>query len=316
MVQAGVGDEEKALAEITALGNLIMAYAPHDGLFNFAIPGLHAVRASKITDNPSRVISQLGVCIIAGGSKRAMLGKDIFDYDRSNIVVYSAEVPVSTAITRASKDDPYLCLVIGIDAQHFAELTRKVYPHGLPKMQDLKAIYVAQRNQSIIKTAIRLMEMLAEPEDAALIAPLLLDEILLRLLRSPAGPVIAQIGVADSNAHKVSNAIAWLRNNYVEPVKIDQLAQIANMSTSSFHLHFKALTSMSPLQYQKTLRLQEARRLMLTNMVDVTNAGLSVGYLSTSQFSREYSRFFGRAPKQDIAHLQAAPAPRDVQSLG
>jgi transcriptional regulator GlxA family with amidase domain len=154
-----------------------------------------------------------------------------------------------------------------------------------------------------------LLECLGQPGDIELIAPLVLDEILIRLLRSPIGIRVAQMGFAESSVHRVAKAISWLRENFSQPMKVEDLAELANMSVSSFHEHFKSVTSMSPLHYQKVLRLQEARRLMLSTMVDASAASQRVGYLSASQFSREYSRFFGTAPTRDIARLRQDARP-------
>jgi transcriptional regulator GlxA family with amidase domain len=156
----------------------------------------------------------------------------------------------------------------------------------------------------IVNAATRLVELMAQPGDAELLAPLVVDEILIRLLRGPIGVRVAQIGLADSGLHGVAKAVSWLRTNYSQHMKVEELAELAHMSVSSFHQHFKSVTSMSPLQYQKVLRLQEARRLMLSAMMDASTACWRVGYLSASQFSREYSRFFGSAPTRDIARLR------------
>ncbi len=295
------------LADVSKLAQLLSAYAPHDGVFELAIPGLRLVRASQVNEIATRAISQMGLCIVAQGAKRVLLGQNVYEYDESRIAVYSAEVPITASIIRASKAEPYLCLVVNIDPQRLSELAMKVYPHGLPKVQDARAVYVGQRNHGVLKAGIRLMEMLAQPEEGELLAPLVIDEILIRLLRSPVGAAIAQIGIADSSIHKVAKAVSWLRDHYAEPVKVEELAAIAHMSASSFHLHFKSVTSMSPVQYQKALRLQEARQLMLARMMDVSTASLQVGYASVSQFSREYSRFFGSSPTKDIAGLRASP---------
>jgi transcriptional regulator GlxA family with amidase domain len=157
---------------------------------------------------------------------------------------------------------------------------------------------------SVINASVRLLECLAQPGDTELLAPLVLDEILIRLLRSPIGVRVAQMGLAESSVHRIAKAISWLRENFSQPIKIEDLAGMVHMSVSSFHEHFKSVTSMSPLHYQKVLRLQAARRLMLASMIDAGAASQSVGYLSASQFSREYSRFFGNAPTRDIARLR------------
>jgi len=159
--------------------------------------------------------------------------------------------------------------------------------------------------ENIVNAAIRLMEFLAQPGDVQLLAPLVVDEMLIRLLRGPIGVRVAQMGFAESSVHRIAKAISWLRANFSQPMKVDELAELVNMSVSSFHEHFKSVTSMSPLHYQKVLRLQEARRLMLSAMEDASAASQRVGYLSASQFSREYSRFFGSAPTRDIARLRS-----------
>ncbi len=162
---------------------------------------------------------------------------------------------------------------------------------------------------NILNAATRLVECLAQPGDAELLAPLVVDEILIRLLRSPIGVRVAQMGFAESSVYRLAKAISWLRANYSQPMKVEDLAELVHMSVSSFHEHFKSVTSMSPLQFQKVVRLQEARRLMLSTMMDAGTASQRVGYLSASQFSREYSRFFGSAPIKDIARLRQEARP-------
>jgi transcriptional regulator GlxA family with amidase domain len=170
-------------------------------------------------------------------------------------------------------------------------------------------VYVAPVDVSIINAAARLVECLAQPGDCELLAPLVVNEILIRLLRSPIGVRVAQMGFAESSVCRVAKAISWLRANFSQPMKVEELAGLVHMSVSSFYEHFKSVTSMSPLRYQKVLRLQEARRLMLSTMVDAGIASQHVGYLSASQFSREYSRFFGSAPTRDIARLRQETRP-------
>jgi transcriptional regulator GlxA family with amidase domain len=171
-------------------------------------------------------------------------------------------------------------------------------------VQERSAVYVTPADASVVNAATRLMECLAHPGDSELISPLVIDEILIRLLRSPIGVRVAQMGFAESSVHRVAKAISWLRANFAQPMKVEDLAEQVHMSVSSFHEHFKSVTSMSPLHYQKVLRLQEARRLMLSTMIDAGTASQRVGYLSASQFSREYRRFFGSAPSKDMARLR------------
>jgi AraC-like DNA-binding protein len=213
-------------------------------------------------------------------------------------------LPVAGQVTQASHFEPYLALKLDLDPHKIAELVLRVFPHGLPPAQERSAVYITPVDESIVNATTRLMECLATPGDAELLAPLVKDEILIRLLRSPIGVRVAQMGFAESSVQRVAKAISWLRENYSQPMKVEELAELVHMSVSSFHEHFKSVTSMSPLHYQKVLRLQEARRLMMSTMVDAGSASQRVGYLSASQFSREYSRFFGNAPTRDIARLR------------
>ncbi len=194
-----------------------------------------------------------------------------------------------------------------------AALVLKVFPHGIPSVHDNRAVAVTQADENILNAATRLVELMSEPGDADVLAPLVIDEILIRLLRSSVGVRVAQVGIADSGVRGVAKAISWLRTNFSQPMKVERLADLANMSASTFHQHFKAVTSMSPLQYQKALRLQEARRLMLSSMMDAGNASRQVGYVSASQFSREYRRFFGSAPTADIARLREVVTRAEVE---
>lgn len=286
------------------LAHLLAAYAPHDGSFELRIRGVHASRFSRVNKECVHALRVPSLCIVAQGAKAVIVGDEVFEYDASRMIVFSVALPVAAQITQASHSAPYLALKLDLDARKIADLALKVYPHGLPPVQERKAVYITPAEESILNAATRLMECLAHPGDAELLAPLVVDEILIRLLRGPIGVRVAQMGFAESSVHRVEKAISWLRANFSQPMKVDELAELVHMSGSSFHEHFKAVTSMSPLQYQKTLRLQEARRLMLSSMMDAGTASQHVGYLSASQFSREYSRFFGNAPSKDIARLR------------
>ena len=295
-------------ADFDRLAQALERYAPHDGRFDLTAEGVHIVKSSKAADTQTYMLSQPGLCLVPQGMKAVSLTGGAFEYGESSMVVYAAAVPISVKVTRADKDKPYLCLVIPIDAQKLGELIVKAFPHGVPKSDDPRAVYVGDTNPRIVKSAIRLMELIAQQEDADLLVPLAIDEILIRLLRSPAGAAIAQIGIIDSHAEKVAKAIAWLKDNYAKPVKIEDLAKVAGMSLSSFHTHFKGITDLSPLQYQKILRLQEARHLMQAKMMDVSRAAFAVGYSSSSQFSREYTREFGVPPSKDNRHPRLSSA--------
>jgi AraC-like DNA-binding protein len=295
--------------ETAKLARLIAAYAPHDGSFELCIPGLYASRLSRTNKECVHALRLPCLSIIAQGAKTVIVGQEVYEYDPSRMLVYSVALPVAAQVTQASHSEPYLSLRLDLDPHKIAELVLKVFPQGLPPVQERKAVYVTPADTSIVSSATRLMECLAQPGDVELIAPLVVDEILIRLLRSRIGARVAQMGFTESSVHRLAKAISWLRANFSQPMKVEELAELVHMSVSSFHEHFRSVTSMSPLHYQKVLRLQEARRLMLSAMMDASAASQRVGYLSASQFSREYSRFFGSAPTKDIARLRSDSRP-------
>jgi AraC-like DNA-binding protein len=299
------GVEEPGESQVGKLARLIAAYAPHDGSFALGVPELHASRFSRPNKQCVHALQLPCLSIVAQGAKSVIVGEEVFEYDSSRMLVYSVALPVAAQITRASQSQPYLSLRLDLDPHKIAELVLKVYPQGLPSVQERRAVYITTADANIVSACIRLIECLARPGDTELLGPLIVDEILIRLLRSPIGVRVAQMGFAESSVNRVAKAISWLRANYSQPMKVEELAQLVHMSVSSFHEHFKSVTSMSPLHYQKVLRLQEARRLMLSAMMDATAASHQVGYLSASQFSREYSRFFGCAPTRDVARLRS-----------
>jgi AraC-like DNA-binding protein len=290
--------------DVVKLAQLLRAYTPYDGRFELRVPGIYAIRASRTNTELVHTTYHPTLCIVAQGAKTMLLGSEVYQYDASRMLVVSVDLPVASQVTRASHAEPFLCLRLDLDPHKIAELILKVYPHGVPPVQDKRAAYIAPSNVSIVNAATRLVELMAHPADAELIAPLVIDEILIRLLRSPIGGRVAQIGLADSSVQRIAKAVAWVHAHFAEPMNVEALAELVDMGVSSFHQHFKTVTLMSPLQYQKVLRLQEARRLMMSTMMDAGTASRQVGYQSASQFTREYDRFFGSAPTRDIARLR------------
>jgi len=242
---------------------------------------------------------------VAQGAKTVMLGREVYSYDASRLVAYAVDLPIAGKVTQASQREPFLVLVLKLDPFKIAELALKVYPHGVPSPDSSRAVIVGPASTAIVDAAARLVDAMAHPAEAEFLSPLVVDEILVRLLLSSVGPRVAQIGQQGSGVQRVAKAVSWVRAHYAQPITLEHLAGLVHMSVSSFHQHFKAVTTMTPLQYQKMLRLQEARRLMLSHLLDAGSAGRQVGYLSASQFSREYARLFGRAPTHDVARLRA-----------
>jgi AraC-like DNA-binding protein len=302
---AHAAHEEEPLAQsLGRLATLLAAHAPYDGLFSLRVPGLHVVRRSRPTRALERATVPPTLCLVAQGAKTVMLGHEVYSYDASRLVAYAVDLPLAGRVIRASPREPFLVLVLELDPYKIAELTLRVYPHGVPRPQSSRGVIVGQTTAAIVDAAVRLVESMAHPAEAASLAPLVVDEILIRLLLGPIGPRIAQIGQQRSSVQRVAKAVSWVREHFAQPIALEALAALVHMSVSSFHQHFKAVTAMTPLQYQKVLRLQEARRLMLSRMLDAGGAARQVGYLSASQFSREYTRLFGNTPTRDIATLR------------
>jgi AraC-like DNA-binding protein len=289
---------------VKKLATLVAAHTPYDGRFELPVPGTYAIRLSRVTREMTRATVQPMLCIVAQGAKAALLGREVFEYDSSRMLVFSVDLPIAGHVTRATRNEPFLCFGLDLNPYKIAELALKVFPNGVPAPQNRRGLYATESQEGIVEAATKLIALMAEPRDAELLAPLVVDEILIRLLRSPVGSRVAQIGHTDSSVQRIARAVSEIRDNFTQPLAVDALARLVNMSVSSFHQHFKAVTSMSPVQYQKVLRLQEARRLMLSYVNDARSASREVGYVSASQFSREYARFFGSAPTKDIARLR------------
>lgn len=266
-----------------------------------AVPGLSFIRADRPTV-PVPSVYEASLCLIAQGAKRVSLGDHSVVYDAARYLLVSVDLPLVGHVIEASPDAPYLCCKIDLNLAVLADL---MIADGVsaPKC-DLPVLAVYPGEPDLVDAACRMAELLDRPESITTMAPLIQREILYRLLHGPHAPLLRQMSAADSHLGQVSRAIAMIRRGFHEQLRIDDIAATAGMSTSSLHAHFKSITRMTPLEYQKQLRLQEARRLMLAQGVTAGAAGFTVGYESQSQFSREYRRLFGAPPRQDIERLQ------------
>jgi AraC-like DNA-binding protein len=289
----------RQMAELAAL---ITRRFPHDGIHETAIERMSLIRASH-PNEPIHAVHQPAVCVIAQGSKQLILGDQVYTYDPSHYLVVSVDLPLSARVTRATPQSPYLCFRLDIEPGEIATLALQ---SGLSTSarSSSPGMYLAQPDPLLLDAVVRLVRLLETPEDIATLAPLTRREILYRLLKGEQGWRLQQIATAGSHAQRISRAIDWLKAHFAQPLRIEHLAREVHMSTSSLHHQFKAVTSMSPLQYQKRLRLQEARRLMLSEAVDAATAGFRVGYESPSQFGREYNRLFGAPPARDLRRLR------------
>lgn len=278
-----------------------------DGVLSTAIPRLILIRSSSPTE-PLHTLHAPAVCFIAQGSKQVMLGDTVQTYDPNRYLTVSVDLPIIGQVIDASPERPYLCLRLDLDAAMLSALLLEAGPAptdgGLPGA----GLFLSDTTPELLDAIIRLLRLLDRPDEIAVLAPLAEREILYRLLMGGQGHRLRQIARAESKLTQVNRAIELIKRDFRKLLRIEDLAARANMSLSSFHQHFKVVTAMSPLQYQKQLRLQEARRLILGQAIDAATAGHHVGYDSPSQFSREYARLFGQPPLRDIARLKAAPS--------
>ena len=288
---------------IATLATLIARHVPRTGMTSTPIANLSLFRADRPTV-PLPAVYDASLCLIAQGAKRVLLGDQSLIYDTAHHLLVSVDLPLVGHVTQASHDAPYLCCKIDIDQAALADLILTAGDRA-PKA-DLPALAVHRSSDDLIDAACRLVRLLEQPDSISALAPLIEREILYRLLTGPHGPTLRYMAVAGSHLNQVSRAIAAIRTGFDQQLRIGDIAAAAGMSPSSLHEHFKAVTKMTPLEYQKQLRLQEARRLMLSGNVTAGRAGFAVGYDSPSQFNREYARLFGAPPRRDIERLQAS----------
>lgn len=290
-------------AALESLGNRIARWTDKGEQHVTAIPGLSLFRRAEPTE-PISVMYEPSICLVAQGVKRVLLGDDTYVYDPHHYLITSVHLPTVVQIIKASREKPYLGLRLKLDKREIAQLMVDSNLPAPPAQQSSRGMATGEVTLPLLTAFERLIDLLAEPKDIPILAPIIQREILYRLLVGDQGARLRQIASAGSQSHQIGQAIDWLKGNFTGPLRIDDLATQVNMSTSTFHHHFRTLTAMSPLQFQKMLRLNEARRLMLTENNDATTAAFQVGYESPSQFSREYSRLFGAPPLRDIMNLR------------
>ncbi|WP_020620357.1 AraC family transcriptional regulator [Paenibacillus daejeonensis] len=279
------------------LAQLIAAYAPADGTHQTAIPGLSLLRASQPSARMESVYKP-SLCIVAQGAKTAALAEELHRYDPASFLVTSVELPVVGHIVEAKPESPYLSLKLTFDADMILELVQTSPVQPAPT--DPRGIRVSRVSESLLEAVVRLVRLLETPQDVPVLAPLMIREILYRVLQGEQGPWLRSFAIPGSQAQRIAQAIRTINRDFDRPLLVEQLAGSVHMSASAFHKHFKRITRLSPLQYQKTVRLQEARRLMLTEAMQAADAAYRVGYESPSQFSREYVRMYGQSPAQDM----------------
>ncbi|CAJ0999224.1 AraC family transcriptional regulator [Sodalis praecaptivus] len=285
------------------LVDLIGRHASADGTYTSAIPGVKLHRSSSPTV-PMPVIYGPTLCLVAQGTKQASLGSTAYCYDPAQYLVASVALPVMGSVIKASASHPYLCLQLDLDSAELSDLTLRHPAAAREERPPLAGLTLNKTSPQLLDAAIRLLGLLDTPDDINALAPLTLREILYRLLVGPSGDIIRNMALADSRLNQIARAILWIRTHFHEPCRIAYVAEIAGMSRSTFHLHFKAVTTLSPIEFRTHLRLQEAWRLMVSEAADAASAGFQVGYESPSQFSRDYARVFGISPAKHAHRLR------------
>jgi len=297
---------KKNTGDITAargeLARTIARWTESSSRLESPIPGLLMVRYEAPTE-PCGAMYEPCVCLVAQGAKRVVLGDEEYIYDENNLLITSVGLPTVANVLKASPEVPFLGLVLKLDMRMVAQL---MVDSNLPAPRPTppcRGIAVSEVSGPLLDSFQRLANLLDTPEDIPILSPLILKEIVYRLLVGELGPRLREIANTSSHGHQIARAIDWLKSNYAKQLRVESLARETGMSVSTFHHHFRAMTAMSPLQFQKWIRLHEARRLMLSGSQDATTAALQVGYESPSQFSREYKRQFGAPPLRDIKNL-------------
>lgn len=271
--------------------------------FETAIPRLRLMRAEAPT-RPAPLVYDAHVCFIVQGAKRVAIGGRWLDYDAGKYLVISVDLAATGQIVQASRRAPLLAISLGLDRALLASVLLDLPADHAPAPATAAGLAVSTASAEILEPLARLVRLLDRPREVVALAPLVERELVYRLLDGAHGALLRRIALTGSPGARIGRAIGWIREHHREPIRIERVARLAGMSPSSFHRHFKAVTAMSPLQFQKRIRLNEARRLLLAGEGDAASVGFAVGYESPSQFSREYGRLFGAPPRRDALRLR------------
>lgn len=304
---AHISQTDSIKQALTGLRDSIARLTAQGELLPTTIPALSLYQKSGPTE-PIRGMYEPSICMVVQGSKRVILGSDIYVYDAQRYLITSTHLPTAFQILEASPEKPYLGLKLVLDLREVSQLMVDSHLPSPRANQTQRGMETGEMTLPLIQAFQRLVDLLDDPQDLPILAPLIQREITYRLLVGDQGMRLRHIASMGSQGNQIARSIEWLKANYMRPLRIEELAMQFDMSTSTFHNHFRAMTAMSPLQYQKWLRLHEARRLMLTEDQDASTASFNVGYESPSQFSREYSRMFGAPPLRDISRLRQVVA--------
>ena len=292
--------EKTPMSDAMKMARIVSRHTPQPGVFETLVPGLTLIRADA-PGMPMPTVYEPSLCIIAQGAKTVSLGARMLHYDHAHCLVASVDLALIGQVTAATSDEPYLCCKIDIDQAVLADLIMadgSALPPGDPP-----PLAVHPTGPDLLDAVSRLLRLLDRPGSVPVLAPLVQREILFHLLNGPQGAMLRHAASGDSHLGQVSRAVGWIRRHAHDQLRISEVARAARMSVSSLHHHFKRITGLTPLQFQKQLRLQEARQMMIAGGINAGSAGFAVGYDSPSQFSREYRRLFGAPPRADISGI-------------
>jgi len=300
------GENDVSSALLTAVNAFMDAHGGGEG--HFSVPGVAVHMLRSFERKTTHFVYQPQLCITLQGAKEIVVGDETLRYGPLQCLIVSTDLPASGRIVAASPDEPFVGIVIGFDVVLMREVLEQLDTPPIPSASTSRSMFVADVDGPLADCVMRMVRLADTPKAIPILYPALIREFYYWLLIGPNGAELCKQAMPDSHLERIARAIHLLRNNFAQTLRVEQLAEAAHMSASSFHHHFKALTSMTPLQFQKQLRLLEARRLMTADAVNVAEAAYQVGYESASQFSREYSRAFGVAPKRDAMGQKAALA--------
>ena len=300
-----VSNKSSAESLRTDLAGLLERRTGSDGRHDTVIPELKLYRFSNPTE-PTYFLQEPAVYVVVQGRKQVTVGDETYIYDQSRYLAVSVDLPAVGNVFEASPERPYLCMTLAVDPRELAALIVETGQQAPRDDHDGRALYVTPLGAPLLDGFLRLVRLLDAADDIPVLAPLILRELHYRLLQSEQFGRLAQMAIGDGRIRRVSGAITWIKQHFAEPLQIDALAKQVNMSPSALHQHFKAVAAMSPIQYQKRLRLQEARRLLLTGATSAEAVAYEVGYSSPSQFGREYARLFGEPPRRDAERMRDA----------
>ncbi len=294
-------------ALMTAAMELVDARGGGQGRFETGMPGVYLVRSFQ-TFIPVPNMYRPSLCVVFKGEKEILFGETTLNYREMECLVVSVEVPAIGRMVDASPEHPYLGLTIEFDTAILRDVLQQLSDPPVPNSKLSACVFVGRVDEPLADCLTRLVRLMSNSAAIPVLFPAIMRELYYWLLNGPYGGELAKLAVPETHAERVARAINHIRDHFSQPLRVEQLADVAGMSPSSFHTHFKAMTSMTPVQYQKQLRLLEARRLMLSDAANVSEAAYQVGYESASQFSREYTRSFGTAPKRDVLNFRALMA--------